>query len=95
MSSFLCDSPSDHSHPDSGGRRAQDEERRGTWNLYDIGGRRARAREKSKRKGQEIENGKEFGVGWVIFIVGEWERIGDDMAFMGVLIAAGLFYVVF
>ena len=48
MSSFLCDSPSDHSHPDSGGRRAQDEERRGTWNLYDIG------REKGKRKGKRI-----------------------------------------
>jgi len=47
MSSFLCDSPSDHSHPDSGGRRAQDEERRGTWNLYDIG------REKDKGEGQE------------------------------------------
>jgi len=49
MPSFLCDSPSDHSHPDSGGRRAQDEERRGTWNLYDIG------REKDKRKGQGQE----------------------------------------
>ena len=41
--------PPDHSHPDSGGRRAQDEERRGTWNLYDIG------REKDKRKGQGQE----------------------------------------
>lgn len=45
---LFMSAPPDHSHPDSGGRRAQDEERRGTWNLYDIG------REKGKRKGKRI-----------------------------------------
>ena len=66
MSSFLCDSPSDHSHPDSGGRRAQDEERRGTWNLYDIGrekgkGKRIREKIRDRRTGKSLDMGEVLG----------------------------------
>ena len=68
MSSFLCDSPSDHSHTDSGGRRAQDEERRGTWNLYDIGrekdkskGKRIREKIRDRRTGKSLDMGEVLG----------------------------------
>ena len=68
MSSFLCDSPSDHSHPDSGGRRAQDEERRGTWNLSDIGrekdkskGKRIREKIRDRRTGKSLDMGEVLG----------------------------------
>ena len=60
--------PPDHSHPDSGGRRAQDEERRGPWTLSDIGrekdkskGKRIREKIRDRRTGKSLDMGEVLG----------------------------------